>query len=343
MTATIDPAALAAMLESYTLGPLERVLDNGLSVNSATCLFETSSGVYFAKRLAPADWQWPILEAEHRLSVALGEAGYPTPRLQRDRRGATLSRHGEFAYAISECARGEDRYRGVPVFASFASSAEAEAAGSMLARFHRALAPLQLPERPFRGLVARYELLRDPELRGLETLLAENPTLADFVARRPEWPALVARMAELARTIAPRLNACPRGVIHGDFIKRNLFWEDARIVDVVDFDLWNVGHWVFDLALALLPCGFDWPGLLAGRGEPRGAQLAAMLHGYASVRPLDRTERELLPLVMETARFEFYLSAIAAKPEQTELFWRLLDGTTRWFATHLGWSRVLQG
>lgn len=339
---TLAAAELAAVVPAYPeLGRFVALRDNGLSVNSATCLFETTTGVYFAKRLAPADWQWPVLEAEHRLSDALRTADFPTPRVLRNAAGESWTRHEGLAYAITDRARGEDRYRGVPVFDAYGSAAEAAEAGAMLARFHQAAAGLALPSRPFRGLVARYALFDTPDLAGLDALLAEAPALAAFVAARAGWPELAARMRALASRIAPGLAECPRGVIHGDFIKRNLFWQGDRVVDVVDLDLWNVGPWLYDLALALLPCGFDWPALLAGEGAPRAPHLRAMLRGYAAARPLTADERALLPSVMESARFEFYLSAIAAQPERAGLFWNLLLGTTRWFADHPDWAARL--
>jgi Ser/Thr protein kinase RdoA (MazF antagonist) len=113
---------------------------------------------------------------------------------------------------------------------------------------------------------------------------------------------------------------------------------------VIDFDLWNVGFWVYDLALALLPVGFNWPLLLAGEGSVNYADMLAFLAGYRYGRDVSQAELEVLPLVMESARFEFYLSAISTmiergQPEEAEKFWALLVGVFRWFEAHPDWWR----
>jgi hypothetical protein len=62
---------------------------------------------------------------------------------------------------------------------------------------------------------------------------------------------------------------------------------------------------------------------------------------------LEPAEREALPLVMEGARLEFYLSGIASSlavndQHQAALFWEILSGTVRYFEAHPGWRSLLQ-
>lgn len=339
----IEPAALAEVVARYPdLGAFRGITANGLSINTPACLFETATGTYFAKRFDPALWSEAELLAEHGLVERLREAGVPTPRVHADAEGKTVSWEGGAPYAIYDQARGEDRYGRLGVFEPFRSLAEAHSAGAMLARFHQAFEGRPLPAvKPFRGLSARYELVRSASVAaGFEALLAEAPALRAALGGREELPWLLGRMEGYRGAIAPHLAALPRGVIHGDFIKRNLFWEGDQVSDVIDFDLWNVGDWVFDLALALLPCGFNWPRLLAGEGGPNGADMRAFLAGYRQTRELAIAEREVLPVVIESARFEFYLSAMVAKPADAELFWGLLVGVFRWFEAHPGWWQL---
>jgi Ser/Thr protein kinase RdoA (MazF antagonist) len=341
----IQAEALARVVDAYPhLGTFGAIARNGLSINTAACLFTTDRGTYFAKRDDPAVWDVEALAAEHGIIRRLVAAGYPTPRLYENVSGETITWLDRQPYALFDRARGEDRYGDAPVFAPYGSPAEAEAAGAMLARFHAVFAGEPLPApKPIRGLTVRFQLLSAPSVaEGMAGLLEEAPVLKDFLRDRPELPRLLERLEHQRLGLAPWLGELPRGVIHGDFIKRNLFWEGDRVVDVLDFDLWNVGYMAHDLALALLPTGFDWPALLAGGDSVNGRDMAAMLAGYETVRPLTHAERQALPWLMESGRFEFYLSAVVTaigrgQVDQAEAFWRLLVGVYDWFAAHPGW------
>ncbi len=343
---TIDPAALGAVLAHHPdLGELRGIGRNGLSVNTATCLFETARGPYFAKAYDPLQREPMGILAEHALVGHLVEGGFPTPRLLMNAAGTTVTWHEGLAFVLSEVARGEDRYGSVGVFEPFGTLPEARSAGAALARFHLALADgPRLAPKPFRGLTARYELMAAPSLRsGIDGLLEAAPLLEAFLDEQQTMKGLMDFLELRQPLVAPHLAALPCGLIHGDFIKRNLFWREHEVSDVIDFDLWNVGYWVYDLALALLPCGFDWPALLKGTGTPRLQDMEAMLAGYQSVRRLSPAEAAVLPLVMETARVEFYLGAIATQAArgdhaQAERFRTLLMDTTRWFHAHPEWS-----
>ncbi|HEY9857344.1 MAG TPA: phosphotransferase [Stenomitos sp.] len=346
---TIEPTALSAILEQYPdLGDLLRIRRNGLSVNTATCLFETSRGAYFAKAYDPLQRDPVSILAEHSLVWKLLEGGYPTPRLLVNRAETTVTWHGGQAFVLTTVAQGEDRYGSVGVFEAFQTHSEARAAGAAQARFHLLLADgPALSPKPFRGLTARYELLMAPSVEeGFEALLQQAPSLRSFLAGRPDWPSVRTFAAVRQEPVAAHAPALPQGLIHGDFIKRNLFWQGHEVSDVIDFDLWNVGYWVYDLALALLPCGFDWPALLKGEGTPRIADMQSYLEGYQSVRRLTSAESAVLPTVLETARVEFYLGAIATMIDrgdavQAERFYDLLLGTTRWFHEHPEWASGL--
>lgn len=345
MKPTIEPDALARVLVDYPqLGRFGAIARNGLSINTPACLFKTDRGTYFAKRYDPAVWDTEALEAEHGVITRLTAAQYPTPRLHPNVRGETITWVDARPYAIFDQARGEDRYGDTPVFAPYGTITEAEAAGAMLARFHQVFAAGPLPApKPIRGLTVRFQLLRAPSVQaGLNELLAEAPVLRTFLRDRPELPRLLERLEHQRVGLAPELSQLPVGVVHGDFIKRNLFWEGDRVTEVLDFDLWNVGPLAHDLALALLPTGFDWPVLLAGGESVNAAAMQAMQRGYESVRPLMAPERQALPWLMESGRFEFYLSAVVTAigrndPAQAESFWKLLVNVYDWFTTHPDW------
>lgn len=345
----IESSALAQVVRRHPqLGAFSGILHNGMSVNTAACVFETEAGRFFAKRYDLRVTEPYVILGEHSVILELRAASFPTPMILANNRGDTVTWLAEQPYALFALAHGEDRYGADPVFGPYHHREDARAAGAMLARFHLALREGPLPQaKPFKGLTAQYRAMLAPDIReGLEGLLAGAPRLAEYVYARPEWPDLVRLLTPYADRLEPYLGNWPLGIIHGDWIKRNLFWQGHEVVDVLDFDLWNVGHWVYDLALAMLPIGFDWPEVLAGRSQPNHPDLVAFLAGYQEVRPLEPAEREALPLVMETARVEFYLSAVHAgllkdEEAQAAMFWDLLVRTRMWFAENPGWREAL--
>jgi len=347
----IDASALASVVSRYPeLGRFSGIVRNGLSANTASCLFRTERGTYFAKRYDPATRDVQSLAAEHAIVQALRAKEFPTPRLYADADGQTLSVRDGAPYAITDLARGEDRYREASVFAPYRSLAELRSAGGMLARFHLALRDFPLPKpKPFRGITARFDWLLAPtSAGGLRDLLADAPSLVPFLAARAEFSTLLAYMEARHARLAPVAGALPTGIIHGDFIKRNLFFEGDAVSDVLDFDLWNVGPWVYDLALAMLPCGFDW-GAIARGEPPRVEAMRDFLAGYQEVRPLTGAEAEALPTVLEGARVEIYLSLVAMALRQQDddkamLFWGFIVTLVTWFTANVDWSvRLREG
>jgi homoserine kinase type II len=345
----IDPEALATVVSRYPeLGPFVGIARNGLSANTAACLFRTARGTFFAKRYDPAKRDLAGLATEHAIVQALLAHAFPTPRLYANEDGQTLTWADDAPYAITASARGEDRYRDASVFAPFRTLPEVGSAGGMLARFHEALRDFPLPPpKPLKGITARFTWLLAPSsTRGFLDLLEDAPGLAPFLEARPELAEVLAFMEARHARLAPFASALPVGIIHGDFIKRNLFYEGEAVSDVLDFDLWNVGPWVYDLALAMLPCGFDWEAI--ARGEPpRDAAMREFLRGYQAVRPLSAAEAQSLPTVLEAARVEIYLSLVAMALQQDDddkakLFWGFIVTLVRWFTDNAEWMVTLR-
>lgn len=346
----IDSAALTQVVRRYPeLGSYVGMTRNGLSASTAACLFETTKGIFFAKRYDPRSRSEIALEAEHGITRRLLDAGFPTPYLFPNNQDETITWLAEQPYAIYALARGEDRYGDTQVFAPYHTVGEARSAGAMLAKFHKLLMGMEkLPTRPFAGLTAQFKAWEAPTLlEGIAPLLSENELLQQFLERFQPWSGILGRLQARQPAIRELLPSLPRGVLHGDWIKRNLFWEGQEVSDVLDFELWNVGVLVYDLALALLPVTFNWPELLDGRGKPSSEALNGFLAGYNSVRALEPNERKALPLIMEGARLEFYLSGIATAlnandQHQAALFREILAGTVTWFDNHPGWRDLIE-
>ena len=304
-------AALAADLASrFDLGPVQAISRMAAGPNSEVCLFSTTAGSFCAKGRDPARRSGAWIEREYRLICHLVDHGFPTPPMLALKAGGSAAlRHGKL-WSVYQQASGEDRYGEASVFAPFETAAEVRSAGAMLARFH--LAAADFPERldaPGTGLSARYELVFATDLRrALADRLAARPVLAAFLDRQANWDRAVGRFESLRqplRAISP--DGLVRKVVHGDWIKRNLFFAGTDVAAAIDFDLAQDGLLVHDLALAIAAAAYPWDRMADG---VQLEHALAMRQGYESIRPLTASEARLLPAVLATCRFEFHLSLI---------------------------------
>ncbi len=306
-----SPAELAAHLATaFDLGPVVAISRSTAGPNSEICLFSTAAGSFCAKGRDPARRPAGWIERERRIVGHLLEHGFATPpMLGLKAGGASILRHGRL-WSLYRQAAGEDRYGEASVFAPFETEAEVRSAGAMLARFHVAMA--DFPERleaPGIGLSARYQLAFATDLRqALAGWLATRPVLAAFLDRHADWELAVARFESLRqplRALSP--DGLVGGVVHGDWIKRNLFFAGSEVVAAIDFDLAQDGFFVYDLALAITAAAYPWAELADGVNVDHAR---ALRQGYESVRPLTGAEARLLPAVLATCRFEFHLCLV---------------------------------
>lgn len=95
----------------------------------------------------------------------------------------------------------------------------------------------------------------------------------------------------------------PQGLVHGDFFRDNVLFQDGQITGLIDFDHTARGPLLFDLAVVAL----DWIYLADGDE----AQLASLAEGYEEVRPLEAEERSQWGQALALAALRFALSRIA--------------------------------
>ncbi len=111
-------------------------------------------------------------------------------------------------------------------------------------------------------------------------------------------------VGELAFQAAQDFAALPGGVIHADLFRDNVLWDaGGRLSGVLDFYFAGVDAWLFDLAVA----AGDWCADEAG--------LAALVDGYAAVRPPETAERQAWPALRRAAALRFWLSRLQARHE----------------------------
>lgn len=146
-------------------------------------------------------------------------------------------------------------------------------------------------------------------------LRSRQPTDAQW------WPAA---FAQLAPALAPDQRAAlsaalqagttafvaavslPHGIIHGDLFRDNVLFTGEVVSGVLDFHHATHDLLAWDLAIALN----DWT--FVGT-QPDQGRADALLAGYESVRPLERGERDLLPVLRRTAAARFWLSRLLAQ------------------------------
>ena len=172
--------------------------------------------------------------------------------------------------------------------------ATACAAARVLARFHRAVrdvAPSTSSGQAFAGG------MRSARFVGMFAWLRERFTrfAADpLVARKLDWDALVAATTAATARVAPRANALPHVVVHGDPNPGNVVSVQAgEVSGLIDFDFTHETERVYDVGALLDEFARendDGP-LILGRVAP-------LLAAYAQEAPLAPEERELVPEAM---------------------------------------------
>ncbi|GLR54762.1 phosphotransferase [Shinella yambaruensis] len=142
----------------------------------------------------------------------------------------------------------------------------------------------------------------------VEGLLGEAPFWGRFWDCPVITPVQRDALARLRARLLPRFSALAPGLdyglIHADLVRENVLVAGGAVA-FIDFDDCGFGFRLFDLATALL----------RNRHEPDYPQLrAALLEGYAAVRPQAEAEFRHLPLFL-LLRALTYIGWAAARPE----------------------------
>lgn len=115
---------------------------------------------------------------------------------------------------------------------------------------------------------------------------------------------------ELAFQAAQDWSDLPRGVIHADLFRDNVLWDTAgNLSGLLDFYFAGEDVLLFDLAVV----ANDWCA--------DDATLAALVDGYAAVRPLVEAERRTWPAMRRAAALRFWLLRLEVRhrPRQGEV------------------------
>ncbi|MCB9658963.1 MAG: homoserine kinase [Sandaracinaceae bacterium] len=243
--------------DAHSLGPcLEITPVSAGSVNSN--FFLRSPGgrhflrIYEEQGTDGVAYEWSLLDF-------LAEAGIPVPQRVAGPAPGAICVAGK-PTAVFEVVAGED------ICGGMFDAARAHEVGLTLARIHE---------------VGRSFPTRRASRFKRDTL----PERLDYAAAqsRPELSEPVARLRDLCAEVdATYPTDLPRGVIHGDMFRDNVFWDGPRISAVIDWESASDGELLYDLAVVFLAwCYGD---------DFRWDVARALCAGYQQARPLSRSE-----------------------------------------------------
>jgi homoserine kinase type II len=169
-------------------------------------------------------------------------------------------------------------------------SAHCAAVGDMLARMHLAGADYNRSQ---------------PNLRGLSWWTETVPVVLPYLTSEQDT-LIRSELAFQQHTAANSAYAAlPRGPVHADLFRDNVMFDGEQLTGFFDFYFAGVDTWLFDLAVCLNDWCID---LASGKHDDQRAQ--AMLSAYQTVRPLQASERSLLPAMLRAGALRFWISRL---------------------------------
>jgi homoserine kinase type II len=271
----VGRAELAAWLEPLGCGELLEHAGIAAGIQNSNYFVTTDRGRYV---LTVFETIAPAsLDFYLALQSHLAQRGIPAPQPLADPAGRRWRPLAGKPAALLTCLPGASLETAAP--------AHCRAVGELLARLH--LAAADLPAAPPNPCGAAWRQATGSAL--LPRLPADDRVLlAD----------------ELGFQAAQDFAALPGGVIHADLFRDNVLWDaGGRLSGVLDFYFAGVDAWLFDLAVA----AGDWCADEAG--------LAALVDGYAAIRPPEAAERQAWPALRRAAALRFWLSRLQARHE----------------------------
>lgn len=162
------------------------------------------------------------------------------------------------------------------------------AAGCMIARLHEA-------GRDFKKV--------RPNLFSLSSVNALFKELEAGIAQK--WPGLEKTIREELEVLSNQnFKNLPRGMIHTDIFPDNVFFQGEKVTGLIDLYFSSADFLAYDLAISLGCWCFEKNGAL------KREHFRAMVKGYESVRPLVKSEKGALPLLLRHASLSFLMTRV---------------------------------
>ena len=275
----VSSTQLAAYLEAFDLGKVLSLKGITGGVENTNYALHTQTGSYiltlYEKRVAEEDLPFFVGLMDH-----LAQAGFPCPLPIRNRAGDALGHLAQRPAAMVSFLEGMEISDPAPRHGS--------AVGATMARMHllaedfqikrtNALAPHGWPE-----LANASADEADSVEAGLRKLIAD-----EMIWTAKHWPKDI-----------------PTGVIHADMFKDNVFFLDDQLSGVIDFYFACNDFLAYDIAVAINAWCFN----ADLKFQPD--MCAAILQGYQTVRPLETTEKQALPVLARGAALRFLLTRL---------------------------------
>ena len=292
----------------------DTLLWHGQRPFSATALVKLADGtVLFLKRHDPRLRDYAALMEEHAFMAHLTAQGLPVQVPVKDRAGRSVTEENRWIYEVFRLLPGLDLYRDVQSWEPFFCAEQAHAAGRALGRLHLASKEYEAPARPNdRLLLSSFQAITQPDLEaGLAQWGKSQPGL-NALFQSPSWEPDLKVLLPFHDRLKPLLPDIEPLWGHGDWHPSNQFWTSsdptAEICGIFDFGMSDRTCAAYDLAVAIERTAITW---LASDYTVAWDQLAALLAGYQSIRPLSPTERKLVVAFLPLAHVEFALSEVS--------------------------------
>lgn len=271
-----DALAIAAHFGIDVAGAATTPLEGGYS--NEIVRLDGAHGRYVVRRYGRLYVTRRAIAFEHVVTAHAAERMPEIVAPLRDASGETIARApGGGIAAVLPYVEGETGRRDV---------ASGTAAARVLARFHRAMHDVHVAS----GLrstrfVGTLSWLRERFVR-----YAGDP----LVGRALDWSALVTATTAATARLAPRTNALPHVIVHGDPNPGNVvIAASGQVRGLIDFDFAHETERVYDLGVLLdefARAGDDAPLILD--------RIGPLIAAYDDEAPLSREEREVVPEAM---------------------------------------------
>lgn len=268
---------LAALIAHYDVGHLTSAKGIAEGVSNSNWLIETTRGRYiltmYERRIDLDDLPYFLGLLDH-----LSAKGCPVPRTVHDTNGAAFRMERGKAVALIEFLPG--------VSPTQPTAAQTRNVGEVLARMHAASVDFPLKRRNTMGFADNLVTL---ERFGEAALAAINPRL----------PAMLEPAREAARL---DLSTLPQANVHADLFPDNVLMLSGAVTGLIDFYFACRDAQALDLAVTHAAWCFD------DESRYRAELGKALVSGYESVRPLETTERAMLPEIAKGVALRFCAS-----------------------------------
>lgn len=272
-------AEAAALLAQLGAGQLERLEGIGSGIENTNYFADTSDRrlvITVFERLSRAELPFYLELMQH-----LARRGLPVPC-------PLAAASGELIHTLAgKPAAVTPRLAGAPV--EHPDEAQLESVAFTLAQLHEAGRDYPRSQRSTRGLAFWQK---------------HAPWLAARVGEeaRALLATELAHQEEVAASAA--YSALPRGAIHGDLFRDNVLFDGPKLSALLDFYFAATDTFLYDIAV----CLNDW--CTNADGELLHDRAAPFIAAYERARPLEATERTLLPALLRAAALRFWISRL---------------------------------